>query len=252
MIEQDTIKLLRECDAGVKMGVSSIEDVLGSVTSDRLEKILTDCKEEHEKLDRELQEILDKFNDDGKEPAAIAKGMSWMKTNMKLAMNETDATIADLMTDGCNMGVKSLNKYLNKYEAADEVSKDITKRLINLEEKLAVDQREYEENLRTILELMKDKKVIFITSTPVERERYPEGFPFVRYEDDVVEYNRIANNVMHSYNVEVIDMYSFTKSLGLCGDALYRDHAHFHKQIIQLQAAYLAGALSALVKRESV
>ncbi|MBQ6937570.1 MAG: hypothetical protein IJN36_03535 [Clostridia bacterium] len=143
MIEQDTIKLLRECDAGVKMGVSSIEDVLGSVTSDRLEKILTDCKEEHEKLDRELQEILDKFNDDGKEPAAIAKGMSWMKTNMKLAMNETDATIADLMTDGCNMGVKSLNKYLNKYEAADEVSKDITKRLINLEEKLAVDMRGY-------------------------------------------------------------------------------------------------------------
>lgn len=120
------------------------------------------------------------------------------------------------------------------------------------EEKLAVDQKEYEENLRTILELVKDKKVIFITSTPVERERYPEGFPFVRYEDDVVEYNRIANNVMHSYNVEVIDMYSFTKSLGLCGDALYRDHAHFHKQIIQLQAAYLAGALSALVKRESV
>ena len=123
--------------------MSSIEDVLGSVTSDRLEKILTDCKEEHEKLDRELQEILDKFNDDGKEPAAIAKGMSWMKTNMKLAMNETDATIADLMTDGCNMGVKSLNKYLNKYEAADEVSKDITKRLINLEEKLAVDIRCY-------------------------------------------------------------------------------------------------------------
>lgn len=143
MIEQDTIKLLRECDAGVKMGVSSIDDVLEYVSSDKLERTLTDCKEEHEKLDREIQGLLDKFNDDGKEPAAIAKGMSWMKTNMKLAMNESDATIADLMTDGCNMGVKSLNKYLNKYEAADEVSKDITKRLINLEEKLAVDMRGY-------------------------------------------------------------------------------------------------------------
>ncbi len=143
MIEQDTIKLLRECDAGVKMGVSSIDDVLEYVTSDRLEKTLTDCKEEHEKLDREIQSLLDRFNDEGKEPAAIAKGMSWMKTNMKIAMNESDATIADLMTDGCNMGVKSLNKYLNKYEAADEVSKDITKRLINLEEKLAVDMRGY-------------------------------------------------------------------------------------------------------------
>ena len=62
---------------------------------------------------------------------------------MKLAVDESDATVADLMTDGCNMGVKSLNKYLNQYEAADEVSKDIAKRLINLEEKLAVDIRSF-------------------------------------------------------------------------------------------------------------
>ena len=48
-----------------------------------------------------------------------------------------------VMTDGCNMGVKSLNRYLNQYQAADEVTKDITKRLINLEEKLAVDIRQY-------------------------------------------------------------------------------------------------------------
>ncbi|MBO5364993.1 MAG: hypothetical protein J6A56_05970 [Clostridia bacterium] len=143
MIEQDTIKLLRECDAGVKMGVSSIDDVLEYVGNEEFKKLLTDCKEEHEKLDREIQEQLDKYQDDGKEPAAIAKGMSWLKTNIMLAMKESDHTIADLMTDGCNMGVKSLNKYLNKYEAADEFSKDIAKRLINLEEKLVIDIRGY-------------------------------------------------------------------------------------------------------------
>ena len=44
MIEQDTIKLLRECDAGVKMGTSSIEDVLDNVKGEKLEKLLTDCK----------------------------------------------------------------------------------------------------------------------------------------------------------------------------------------------------------------
>lgn len=64
-----------------------------------------------------------------------------MKTNVKLVMDESDETIADLITDGCNMGVKSLNKYLNQYKAADEKTKDIAKRLINLEEKLAVDIR---------------------------------------------------------------------------------------------------------------
>ena len=143
MIEQDSIRLLRECDAGVKMGISSIEDVLGNVESGEFEKLLTDCKNEHEKLDSEIQELLDKYQDEGKEPAAIAKSMSWMKTNIKLAMNDSDNTIADLMTDGCNMGVKSLNKYLNEYKAADEVSKDICKRLIDLEEKLTVDIRKF-------------------------------------------------------------------------------------------------------------
>ncbi len=143
MIEQDTVKLLRECDAGVKMGVKSIDDVMEYVESDSFEKRLRDCRREHEKLDGEIREQLDRFKDTGKEPNPMAKSMSWMKTNVKLAVDNSDHTIADLMTDGCNMGVKSLNKYLNKYEAADEYSKDIAKRLINLEEKLAVDIRMY-------------------------------------------------------------------------------------------------------------
>ncbi len=143
MIEQDTVKLLRECDAGVKMGVKSIDDVVEYVESDTFEKRLRDCRREHEKLDGEIRQQLDRFKDTGKEPNPMAKGMSWMKTNVKLAVDNSDHTIADLMTDGCNMGVKSLNRYLNQYQAADEFSKDIAKRLINLEEKLAVDIREY-------------------------------------------------------------------------------------------------------------
>ena len=143
MIEQDTIKLLRECDAGIKMGVSSIDDVLDNITNSNFKQVLTECKREHNVLKREIQGLLDRYHDDGKNPNPIAKSMSWMKTNLKLGMDESDATIADLMTDGCNMGVKSLNKYLNQYKAADEVTKDITKRLINLEQQLTVDLRQY-------------------------------------------------------------------------------------------------------------
>ena len=143
MIEQDTIKLLRECDAGIKMGIDSIDDVLDHVKSENFFKKLTNCKKEHEQLQSEIQKLLDKYQDDGKNPNPIAKGMSWMKTNMKLGMEDSDATIADLMTDGCNMGVKSLNKFLNQNKAADETSKDITKRLIKLEEQLASDIRQF-------------------------------------------------------------------------------------------------------------
>ena len=143
MVEQDTIKLLRECDAGVKMGISSIEDVIEYANSDKLKKLLDACKDEHIKLNAEIQTLLEEYNDDGKAPNPIAKGMSFIKTNIKLTVNESDHTIADLMTDGCNMGVKSLNRYLNQYQASDEVSKDIAKRLINLEEKLAIDVRSF-------------------------------------------------------------------------------------------------------------
>ena len=143
MIEQDTIKLLRECDAGIRMGTESIDEVVGSVRTPQMRDLLNTCRYEHAKLGTEIQTQLDRFQDKGKSPNPIAQKMSWIKTGMKLAMDESDATIADLMTDGCNMGVKSLNRYLNQYGAADEVSKDITRRLINLEEQLSVDLRSY-------------------------------------------------------------------------------------------------------------
>lgn len=141
MVEPDTIRLLRECDAGIKMGVSAIEDVVDRVADQRFRRLLTDCAAEHDKLKREIQTLLDKYGDEGQDPNPIAKGMSHMKTGMKLGMDDSDETVADLMTDGCNMGVKSLSQYLNQYKAADEASKDITKRLIALEERLAVDIR---------------------------------------------------------------------------------------------------------------
>ena len=110
MVEPDTIRLLRECDAGIKMGVSAISDVVDRVTDKHFRRLLTDCKAQHDKLKAEIQTLLDKYGDEGKAPNPIAKGMSHMKTGMKLGMDDSDETIADLMTDGCNMGVKSLSQ----------------------------------------------------------------------------------------------------------------------------------------------
>ena len=143
MIEQDTVKLLRECDAGIKMGVKSIDDVEKFVKSSEMKEILQDCKNEHVKLEKEVENLLNAYGDDGKAPNPIATGMSWMKTNVKLSMNHSDKTVADLMTDGCNMGVKSLSGYLNQYQAASERSKDIAKKLIAIEADLGESMRAY-------------------------------------------------------------------------------------------------------------
>ena len=142
-MQNDTIELLKECNAGVKMGVSSIEDVLDKVESGELKAVLTKNKEEHQELGSRLHEILNEYDEPGKDPNLMARGMSWMKTNVMMQMDYSDHTIADVMTDGCNMGVKSLNRYLNKYQTAEKEAKDICEDLISLEQNLTQDLRKF-------------------------------------------------------------------------------------------------------------
>ncbi len=125
------------------MGISSIDEVLNYTKSGELREILNNCKHTHTELEREITDELNRYGDSGKQPNPIARSMSYIKTEAKLMMHDSDRTVAELMTDGCNMGVKSLSKYLNQYKAADERSKDIAKRLIYSEEELAKSVRGY-------------------------------------------------------------------------------------------------------------
>ena len=142
-MEDDTIKLLRECNAGIKMGISSLDDVMEHVKDSTLENLLKKSKETHCKLGDKTHDYLREYHDEGKEPAPMAKVMSWMKTNMKLGGEDSDRVVADLVTDGCNMGVKFLYKYLHQYPAADQDSKKLTEKIIHAEETLIKDLREY-------------------------------------------------------------------------------------------------------------
>ena len=136
MIEEDTIKLLRECDAGTKMGIKSIEDVWDHVKNEKLKEALQNTRREHIDLEKEIHTALNRFSDQGKDPNLMAETMSWLKSNVKLAMDGADSTVADLMTEGCNMGIKSLRRYMNQYTAADEDSKRIANTLISSEKRL--------------------------------------------------------------------------------------------------------------------
>lgn len=145
MIQGDTIKLLRECDAGIKMGVTSIDEVLFKVDNQNMQKDLKKAMDEHERLGEKAASLLHQYQDEGKDPSPMAKSMSWVKSNVMMAMDQGghEQTVAELITDGCNMGIKSLSSYLNEYKAADEQSKDIAKKLITIEEHLADNMRGY-------------------------------------------------------------------------------------------------------------
>ena len=114
MEKTDTIKLLQECDAGSKMAVTSIDELLDKATDSELVELLEESKKHHEKLGNDLHSMLNHKESDEKEPNPMAKGMSKLKINFKMGMDNSDAMIAELITDGCDMGVKSLYKYMNQ------------------------------------------------------------------------------------------------------------------------------------------
>lgn len=143
MENQDTIHLLKECDAGTKMGVTSIEEVLEMVQQSELKDVLSESKKHHEILGNEIHTLLIEYGSEEKDPNPMAKGMSWLKTTFKIGIDGSDETIADLITDGCDMGIKSLSKYLNQYPEANQKCVDICKRLIKIEETLRDDLRIY-------------------------------------------------------------------------------------------------------------
>lgn len=140
----DTVKLLRECNAGIKMGESAIEKVAPSTHSGKLRQLLDDAKDEHAILGDRTHSMLKRQGADTKEPHAAVRLMSDMKISVQMAVCDSDHSVASLMTDGCNMGVKSISKYLNRYKNASPEAKDIARKLIASEATLG-------ENLRPFL-----------------------------------------------------------------------------------------------------
>ena len=143
MPNDDTIKLLKECDAGTKTAISSIKEVLDNVQSKDLLSLLTESTEKHQQIIKDIKECLEEIDGDGKDPSPMAKMMSWMKINVEMMMHENDKTIASLIIDGCNMGIKQLTGYLNEYTNADNKAKRLAKRLINEEENLSDSLKKY-------------------------------------------------------------------------------------------------------------
>lgn len=140
---EDTIKLLRECDSGAKTAVNSIKEMLDKVKSPSLLSLLTKSLLTHQDLQIKIGEELIKIGADTKDPPAMAKIMSWAKINMKMLENNEDKTIAGLMLDGCNMGIKQLCSYVNEYKGADETSQELAKKLIKEEEHLIEELKNY-------------------------------------------------------------------------------------------------------------
>ena len=143
MNELDTIKLLKECVSGAKMGIESFEIVTKYIKDEVLRNIINQSKLDHQEILNKCESQLNIYSSEGKEPNLIVSEMSKLKIKIELTFNDNDSKVASIMTDGCNMGIKSLSTFKNKYKDADKVAIDLCNSLIYKEEILAINLRKY-------------------------------------------------------------------------------------------------------------
>ena len=143
MSKKDTVFLLRECSAGIRTAVSCIDGVMPYVKKQEMMQILKNSKHSHESLGESVDAELEKLGSEGKDPNIMAKGMSAIKINAELVFKPTEAQAASLITDGCGMGIKSINKYMNQYPAAADNAMKMAQKLGELEQELVDDMKPY-------------------------------------------------------------------------------------------------------------
>lgn len=142
-MNKDTELLLSECNSGIKMGINSIKCVLPYIKNENMKKSLNACSDKHAILGDKTHKALLKINTDTKPPHPVARIMAKLKIKTNLVFNSNDNKVADIITDGCNMGIKSIYKYLNVYNNADYEAKQIANDLISAEQELRTDLRKF-------------------------------------------------------------------------------------------------------------
>ncbi len=142
-VSPDTVELLKECNAGCKMAIDSMEQISKYVTDDQLKTLITKYNGEHIKMEEDIHRMLNNLGEEDQEPSPIAKASSWIQSEVKMMLKGDTHQAASLLTDGCNMGIKSLCEYKNSYKAADEKSVNMCEKICNIETRMVEDLQEF-------------------------------------------------------------------------------------------------------------
>ncbi|MCI9486803.1 MAG: hypothetical protein HFI64_07490 [Lachnospiraceae bacterium] len=142
-MNDDTKNLLKECNAGTKMAVQTLDQLLPSVHDPDFKDSLEKYRNAHASFGDKLHGLANQGGTAAGDLGPMEKLSARIMTGMKLMLNDSDKKIASMLTDGCNMGIKSLSAYLNQYSAADDASRQIAGNIIRLEESMSEDLRQY-------------------------------------------------------------------------------------------------------------
>lgn len=142
-MNSDTINLLKECNAGCKSATNSMEQVMEYVKDEKLREIISDYNKQHIEIGDKCHNMLNKYGGNEKDIQPIAKAMSFITTEVKMMSDSSSQKAAEIMMDGCNMGIKKVSEYMNKYSSANDESKKMADKIVKIEQSFIEELRSF-------------------------------------------------------------------------------------------------------------
>ncbi len=140
-MNNDSINLLKECDAGCKNATNSMEQVLGFMQDSKLKDVINDYNKQHIEIGNQCHNLLNKYGSNEKDPQPMARAMTFITTEVKMMSGNTTQKAAEIMMDGCSMGIKTVSGYINKYSGANSESVRMANKIVKLEQDFIEDLR---------------------------------------------------------------------------------------------------------------
>lgn len=142
-MNEQTVKLLEECNLGSKMALNAMKQIKDFIKDDELKSLVQNYQEQHEKIEDKSSELLKECGREEKDPGIITTIYGKVATEVKMKLKDDSSQIAKLMMDGCNMGIQNISKNKNDYPEASSESLSLADRLIKIDEKFMKELKQY-------------------------------------------------------------------------------------------------------------
>lgn len=130
------MRLLRKTDEGTKYATETISIALDYATGSGMRQLLNKYNKEHEALKGELIETIHERGASESDHPTFSAKMAKMHMKMSLGISSSEHRIAEIMINGCHMGIKTLWKEKNRAKGSGKNSVELADRLIGIEERM--------------------------------------------------------------------------------------------------------------------
>ena len=135
-MQKDTEQLLRETNYGAKLALMNMKHIMDEAEEGELMKVIVHAIEEHEKVEQKTANAMNEHGYEEKAVSAMMHAFSDVTTELKMLWRDDSAKIAEMLVDGCNMGIKNISQTMNQCENASKEAKALISEIVILPSKI--------------------------------------------------------------------------------------------------------------------